>query len=66
MAAETASAAVLLLFFVALIGVALMNLILVTKLARRDQLWRYISQDEELPDPLEIVYLYKAKEVENQ
>ena len=65
MAAE-ASVSVLLLVFVALVGVALMFLALVTELYQRIQLWNYISEDEELPDPLEILYQYKAEEVENQ
>mgnify|MGYP000633949853 CR=1 FL=1 len=30
---------------------------------RRDQLWKFIDQDEELADPLEILYLYKAEEL---
>lgn len=61
-----ASGVVLLLVFVALVGVALMFLALCEELYQRIQLWNYISEDDNLPDPLEIVYLYKAKEVENQ
>jgi hypothetical protein len=35
-------------------------------LYERIQLWAFISQDEDQADPLQILYLYKAKEVENQ
>ncbi|MFB1064888.1 hypothetical protein [Natrinema sp. H-ect4] len=33
---------------------------------RQEQLWNHIAEDDNLPDPLEILYTYKAKEVENQ
>lgn len=35
-------------------------------LYRRYQLWKFISQEEELPDPLEMLYEFRLKEVENQ
>lgn len=32
---------------------------------RRDRLWRFIAQDENLPDPLEILYCYRVADIQN-
>jgi len=34
-------------------------------LHQRHQLWKYISEDENLADPLQLLYCYKAREIEN-
>ena len=64
MAAQEAGEA---LFMLLMLGASLLALVLLIgrELYRRHQLWRFIAQDEDLPDPLEILYLYKAKGVEN-
>jgi hypothetical protein len=54
------------LFFI-LVGIAAYGLFYIGRaLYERIRLWEFIAQDEELPDPLEILYQYKADEVENQ
>lgn len=65
MAAETATyEAVQLLFLIG--AVTLYFLYLVTRgLYQRHQLWKYISEDENVSDPLELLYCYKAREIEN-
>jgi hypothetical protein len=65
MAAETPYFENLLLLL--LIGaVALYFLYLISRrLYDQYQLWNFISQDENVSDPLELLYCYKAKEVKN-
>lgn len=52
---------VALMLAVAVVGVLL---IICRELYQRHQLWRFIAQDENLPDPLEILYRYRVEEIE--
>lgn len=55
-----------LLFLVWLGAIALIFLTgIVQQLYRRYQLWKFISQEEELPDPLEMLYEFRLKKVED-
>ncbi|WP_276273605.1 hypothetical protein [Haloarcula litorea] len=40
-------------------------LLFIRELYQRHRLWRYIAQDENQPDPLEILYCYRVRDVQN-
>ncbi|MCY4730518.1 hypothetical protein KY092_08095 [Natronomonas gomsonensis] len=65
MAAETATyEAVTLLLLIGAFALYLLYLVF-KGLHERHQLWKYISEDENLADPIKLLYCYKAREVEN-
>jgi len=63
-ASDPATGIFVLLLLAVVIGS--MMYVVIRDLYQRYQLWDYIAEDEEQAHPLQILYLYKAEEVENQ
>lgn len=63
-ASDPVGGILILLIYAVVIGS--MIYVIMRHLYQRYRLWHYIAEDEEQADPLQILYLYKAEEVENQ